>query len=692
MRKYKTCQIIILYLWIILLSCVCDFCYAETSLRLVSALGEPIGQLSPRTSKEVNKVGSNLGVNIHIGANVTGADIDYLANTGISWVQIHFVKAGYGYSGNLNWDHIDALVGHLRRNEINIMGHVGGIHQVFDPDRNSNPLATPETFESYTTNLSLIVERYKDDIHVWEIFNEVDNALFWEPEPDPDEYETVFNTSANIIRSIQPDAKLITGSITCYFHATYLEEYLNRGIIAQADYYGIHPFRHLPEFGDAAYPHRQDFEWLKGRLQNANLNIQIWDTEVQALTQSNIGGGPIGHERHARLLLRRFIIEKELGYFCTLWQIFKAWEEEPGLWSAADHPGQLLDAQSQPTEKYFALRNLGAWMDGDIGPAENVSVASQVIEKSVPSDCPWYSLGQSPTGSLTLNGSQFTASSLNNNTSVVDLYYVSDCGALDLPGLCVLNETGSTMPYYYGSNYDLAANIGSWFRTDDENDALYIILAKGQTPAGRTFELENVEIALREGREVELSNTMFRQSSLSEPTDPYELYYLKPIHVSPTGASYSVEVNGETWPIAFEDVGGLSAEHYYPGGSDTLYLMLLDGTAMGSYNVKLLPPEIDPVRAVVMKHSAKEDYYITYWQTSYPCENPSLGSVRLELENIDPGLFVDAVAVDLMSGEVFKCPEPVIEGGKVVFEGLPLVDWPILIRSGFKTRGILNLR
>ena len=74
---------------LIILTCGAGMGFSETYDWTAAMLGEPIGFLHGRCSKEINPVGSTLGVNLNVGTTVTESDLDKLADLG--WqAQIRF--------------------------------------------------------------------------------------------------------------------------------------------------------------------------------------------------------------------------------------------------------------------------------------------------------------------------------------------------------------------------------------------------------------------------------------------------------------------------------------------------------------------------------------------------------------------------------------------------------------------------
>ncbi len=657
--------------------------------------GEPLGVLQGRRSKEINPVGSTLGVNINVGANVTEEDLDKLADLGVAWAQVRFrlkradvrpeETEATGPAGTvLNWDHNDFLVNGIARRGIQIMGHLGGISRpFFDETRHGTgstwitPVSSLDAMASYMANVAQIVTRYHDKIKVWEIWNEVDSPKFWEPEPNAEEYRLLFRLTREVILGIQPDAKIISGSLTLRFGSSFAEEFIRGGIVSQSDYFGIHPPRHLPEHGDGPWPHEADFSRLLERLRRVNPQIQIWDTEVQALTDTHSADRLLSYASHARLLLRRFLVQHELGYVCTNWQMFKGGRPP---WN---HPGQLLSYESKTNEKYDAFRNLGSWLDGDIAPSRRFSAEYDEAGAVLAEDyrfSRWAQdnqAGRTAEGVLALSSDLFAPSVRNKVTKYVDIYYFRRLNALDPKVSVLLRRDGELLDLWPDgwSGLDCRDAFYRWFRLEGDSGGLFVVVPKGQPLDELAFELVDIEARLRRGLEVRIPASMF----VPHGKNPLR-YKLSPIAVSPSGAGFRVFVNGTEWPHALVGLRGRPMESFYTIETDTLVLNVPDDFVMADSEIILAAADVSPVHLSRFEHRLKKHAYLAYWQTTYPVDDLKPGRVDLTLRGIDPDAFKSPVLVDFMSGRVYDISQQVSMVGQTFkANGLPLLESPLLI-------------
>ena len=98
----------------------------------------------------------------------------------------------------------------------------------------------PEAFEAWLRYVKACVERYKDVVDEWEIWNE--------PFKQGPEYAELFYRTAKTVRSVQPEAKLFCTAIT--FPADYkcvLEKLKSENALDLGSYFIYHPYTYRPE-------------------------------------------------------------------------------------------------------------------------------------------------------------------------------------------------------------------------------------------------------------------------------------------------------------------------------------------------------------------------------------------------------------------------------------------------------------
>ncbi len=380
---------------------------------------------------------------------------------------------------------------------------------------------------------------------------------------------------------------------------------------------------------------------------------------MQALTGIESGSRILSHRLHAKHLLRRYIIEKRLGYFCTNWQLFKAC---PSI----NHPGQLLTENSEPTAKYDALQNLGAFLDGALQESSDVRV-----------NCDSVRLASTATGKnndsdrLILRGSEFTPSDINKSSKYVDMYYLREIPFTNLKSFLVKID-GCIIPPKKSTVIDSSENAGTFFLKDNERE-LYIITAKDKNIQQLQVELFDINAALISGESVILPSMLFE----CRKGRKYLEYIFEPIWVTPTGGSFRLFVDGKEWPFTVKNIQGKKVRHWIYLSQSKMAALAPKDFNHESHVFELRPPAIDNVYTSVFKNKTNGRIYILYWQSSYPDNLTNPGRISLTVET---GGITEPVMADLLSGQVYEINGKFKQGNSVLyFEELPLTDWPVLI-------------
>jgi hypothetical protein len=208
------------------------------------------------------------------------------------WHQIEPVE------GERDWSRLDAVVAELRDAEIEPLLAVLG-----SPSwANGVPESTPEHYlhvpprgpeldtwlERYSDFLSEAVERYRDFVRRWEIWNEPNLAMFWRPRPDPVAYRQVYETLRTTILRVDPSAEVAVGGVAGLTHAnppnvpgrTFLSSF--NATRPPLENVAVHPYTsndHAPNVDFPGENNFSDIARVRGQLAAAGEPIPIWVTE-----------------------------------------------------------------------------------------------------------------------------------------------------------------------------------------------------------------------------------------------------------------------------------------------------------------------------------------------------------------------------------------------------------------------------
>lgn len=220
---------------------------------------------------EPPSIGGDYGAFFGVAPNETPDDSDLtrMAAGGIgsyhvllSWQTVEATKGAY------DWSAYDAEFKRLAEFGIQPLPYVIGTPTAYEKSSSIPPTNDPEAFDAWADFLKAAVTRYGNDgdywqalaqsnpditpqpPRAWEIWNEPNSSVFWEPAPDPDAYAELFKRSSRVIKSVDPDAEAMTAGMFISPQSEgainsidFLQQAFDRKGMAEAvDVIGIHPY------------------------------------------------------------------------------------------------------------------------------------------------------------------------------------------------------------------------------------------------------------------------------------------------------------------------------------------------------------------------------------------------------------------------------------------------------------------
>ncbi|MDO4570273.1 MAG: beta-galactosidase [Planctomycetia bacterium] len=158
-----------------------------------------------------------------------------MRNAGIRWARADFSWSSVERKkGVWTFDHLDTLLDNAEKHGITILPildyHVEWARPAYKH---------PKEWREYVRRL---VERYKDRIQYWEVWNEQNLKGFWGDEPKPEDYVPLLKLTYETIKSIDPNLKVVYGGLAGV-PFEYLEKTLQNGAGKYFDVMNIHPYR-----------------------------------------------------------------------------------------------------------------------------------------------------------------------------------------------------------------------------------------------------------------------------------------------------------------------------------------------------------------------------------------------------------------------------------------------------------------
>ena len=246
---------------------------------------------------------------------------------GASWPSIEKEKGIY------SWEETDKAFEVALKNGITPFITIGGGNKLYsklttydDPKlaeiygyRPEPPIKDDVAMRAFLAFTKATVERYKDKIDYWEVWNEPNHRNYWGATPDGKEYGRLLLQTAEIIKEIDTGSKIIGGSMAG-INADFTDDFLSVGSDKIIDIISYHNYGAVPE--ERVYAAIDLWEVIN----EYNPEIELWQGECGYPSHSSSrdyrGRAPWGLNIQAKWLLRQSFVDT---YFCkaTMSNYFK---------------------------------------------------------------------------------------------------------------------------------------------------------------------------------------------------------------------------------------------------------------------------------------------------------------------------------------------------------------------------------
>ncbi len=253
---------------------------------------------------------SPFGMGIYPSHRTSGEEtaraVQLAKNAGITWTRDEIGWAGLQpEKDRWEWAKFDHGVNACVENGIEVMGLLAysapwatTLH-----DAQGNPVATAmPDLAAWREYVAAVVERYKDRVHVWQLWNEPNIQHFWKPDPNPHDYARLLIAGAEAAKAVDPSCWIV-GCNTSLVDLKFDRAVFEAGAWDHIDVVGVHPYR---------YPHTPEHTDLTGELLGlADLCSEfgsvkpIWISEIGYATHLGQGGSS---EWWAAAMLVRFYL------------------------------------------------------------------------------------------------------------------------------------------------------------------------------------------------------------------------------------------------------------------------------------------------------------------------------------------------------------------------------------------------
>ena len=340
---------------------------------------EYIGDMPFRSSREVK--GSRLGVGFEVQDHREAYDFDqalkFIRDSGVKWARL---QSGWQRAektpGVYDFGWLDHIVDSLL--DAGIMPWVSlsfgnGLYMDCPPCRGTY-FYSPAVFgekavAGWIRYCQAMARHFQGRVSHYEVWNEPNAGFLQKPgseasgkvaaEP-PEEYVKLVKITADAVRAVLKDARIIGGSISgCSLCNEYINGLFDAGLAEHIDIFSYHPYEEIPEL---YWPSRLQF--IRDRIAESGKKIEVWQGEngIQL---------PKSEVHQARFLTRRYLTDLRLGVDMT--SFFTACDFRNGYKSNGVFPMGVVDASDpdhyRPKLAFRAMQSFTWLFDEDTRPA-----------------------------------------------------------------------------------------------------------------------------------------------------------------------------------------------------------------------------------------------------------------------------------------------------------------------------------
>jgi len=300
-----------------------------------SGYGDPIfpfkiiGNVLPKHSSEIST--SPFGIQ---AGTLVDSLVERAAEIGVKWTRLGISwPAVEKEKGTYSWEQTDKAFEIALKNGITPFVYIGSGNSLYskittydDPklaeiygSKPEPPIKDTAAMIAFLNFTRAAVERYRDKIDYWEVWNEPNHRNYWGAKPDGKEYGSLLVQTAKVIRELDPESKIIGGSMAG-IDPDFTDDFLSVGSDKLIDIISYHNYGAVPE--QRVYRAIELWEVIN----KYNPEIELWQGECgypsHSSTRDYRGRAPWGLNIQAKWLLRQSFVDT---YYCkaTLSNYFK---------------------------------------------------------------------------------------------------------------------------------------------------------------------------------------------------------------------------------------------------------------------------------------------------------------------------------------------------------------------------------
>jgi len=283
--------------------------FSSVGVKLIKKLASqlPSAGTYPTTGKDAFGIAMD---GTRLLENMTSSErsknLNNLQDLGVKWYRQGFLwnVIQPSSTSSYNWSKTDLMVSELNTRGIKVMGLIAYVPN-WARESGCHGFCPPADNAKFASFAKAVVQRYKSKgVRHWEIWNEPNTSRFWSPKPNVAEYTALLKQTAAAIKSVDPEATIITGgtapAATDGYNISPID--FAKGIYANGgknsfDALGHHPYCFYPGFNCPdtfkdwsawSQMHQTNPSLRSIMVSNGDSAKKIWATEFGSPT----GGDP----------------------------------------------------------------------------------------------------------------------------------------------------------------------------------------------------------------------------------------------------------------------------------------------------------------------------------------------------------------------------------------------------------------
>jgi hypothetical protein len=350
-----------------------------------------IGYVKKRTSSEIDH--SPWGIQYLMGNYPHDLLLDHMGKSGVKWTRLTVRWAAVEQTkGQYEWESVDKIVDGLTSRGVDIFLGTGCSshpeYQDFPAGYFYPPTDSPEALAGYCRYAAAMVERYRDRVRHYEIWNEPNISIFWRPKPDAKAYSLLVRRASEAMRSVDGGIKVMGGVLAGVGpHVTqYAQDFLSQPGTAEAiDILVYHPYNPVPEAT------LDQIVALRKAARELNPELSIWQGECGCPSSGDTihfrGDAPWGYNVQSKWLLRRLLIDYMAGaevsiYFLAVEFHGNLSAGSPELRMGYNTKGLIQHTTWATKPAYYVLQNLAAVVDSSWKPTDE-KVEIEIVDPGI---------------------------------------------------------------------------------------------------------------------------------------------------------------------------------------------------------------------------------------------------------------------------------------------------------------------